>query len=108
MSTFPAPPPKPPLPPSLILLSAICLPGVGQALNNTPMRGLVMTVFAVILGFVTFQVADPKVSMVGHLAGGLFVYAVSVMDAYYWARVRRALFQHRDTVFVKINKISPH
>ena len=94
MRSVSASPPKPPLPPSVVLLSAICLPGVGQALNNTPMRGLVMTVFALILGFVTFRVADPKVSMVGHLAGGLFVYAISVMDAYYWARVRRALFQH--------------
>jgi hypothetical protein len=54
-----------------------------------------MTMFGLILGLITYRVADPKVSMVGHFAGGLFVYAISVMDAYYWARVRRALFQHR-------------
>ena len=94
MKKFSALPTKPPLPPSLVLLTAICLPGVGQALNNTPLRGLVMTVFALILGFITFRLANPAVSMVGHLAGGLFVYAVSVMDAYYWARTRRAMFQH--------------
>jgi hypothetical protein len=86
---------KPPLPPAVVLLGAILLPGVGQALNNTPWRGLMMTMFGLILGLITYRVAAPQVSMVGHVAGGLFVYAISVMDAYYWARVRRALFQHR-------------
>ena len=85
---------RPPLPPYLVLLTAIVLPGMGQALNNTPLRGLVMMMFAVILGLVTYHLASPQVSAVGHVAGGLFVYAISVMDAYYWARVRSALFRH--------------
>lgn len=84
---------KPPLSPYAVLFTALLLPGMGQALNNTPGRGLLMILFMVILGLITYQVADPQVSIVGHLAGGLFIYAVSVMDAYYWARVRSELFQ---------------
>jgi hypothetical protein len=84
---------KPPLSPYIVLLAAIFLPGVGQALNNTPVRGLFMILFMVILGLITYQVAAPQVSIIGHFAGGLFIYAISVMDAYYWARVRNELFK---------------
>jgi hypothetical protein len=81
------------LSPYLVLLTAIFLPGMGQTLNNTPRRGLVMMMFAIILGMITYHLAGPEVSAVGHFAGGLFVYALSVMDAYYWARIRSALFR---------------
>jgi hypothetical protein len=86
---------KPPLSPYVVLLAALFLPGMGQVLNNTPLRGLLMIGFMVILGLITYQVADPQVSIVGRFAGGLFIYAISVMDAYYWAKVRRELFRHR-------------
>ncbi len=80
----------PPAPPSpyWVLLVALLLPGMGQALNNTPWRGLLMACFMVMLGLVTFSLAAVGVSWVGKLAGGLFIYALSVMDAYYWARYR--------------------
>ncbi len=83
---------KPPLSPKLVLAIAIVLPGMGQLLNNAPTRGLLMVAFMFILGYMTSQVADPNVSMVGRYAGGFFVYAISVMDAYYWAKYRLALF----------------
>jgi hypothetical protein len=94
MNASPAANIKPPLSPYLVLLVAIVLPGMGQALNNTPLRGLLMVLFMVILGLITYQVADPQVSVIGHFAGGIFIYAISVMDAYYWAKVRSELF-HR-------------
>lgn len=84
---------KPPLSPKLVLLTAILLPGVGQVLNNTPLRGFFMVSFMIILGLITFNVAEPHVSMVGKLAGGIFIYALSVMDAYYWARYRAEIFR---------------
>lgn len=83
---------KPPLAPKLVLAIAIVLPGMGQLLNNSPTRGLLMVSFMFILGYMTSQVADPHVSMVGRYAGGFFVYAISVMDAYYWAKYRLNLF----------------
>ena len=82
-----------PLSPYLILIIAIFLPGVGQVLNNTTKRGLLMLLFMVVLGYMTHQVASPNVSILGQYAGGLFVYAISVMDAYYWAKYRTEVFK---------------
>ncbi|MEX1200139.1 MAG: hypothetical protein WEB02_05060 [Methylophaga sp.] len=74
--------------PYLVLLVAIILPGVGQVLNQAPLRGLTMVFFMLVLGMVTFQFASPEISVIGQFAGGIFIYALSVMDAYLWARVR--------------------
>jgi hypothetical protein len=79
---------KPPLHPYWVLLIALVLPGVGQVVNNTPSRGLMMLFFMLMLGVVTFNMAGPEISVIGKFAGGLFIYALSVMDAYYWARYR--------------------
>lgn len=84
---------KPPLHPYLVMLIAIVLPGFGQTVNNTPKRGLMMVFFMLILGIVTFNMAEPDVSMVGKLSGGIFIYAISVMDAYMWARYRWTSFK---------------
>jgi hypothetical protein len=86
---------KPPYQPKWVLLTAILLPGVGQVLNNTSIKGLVMLCFMVILGLITFNLAAPHISMVGKLAGGIFIYALSVMDAYYWAKYRWEVFAKR-------------
>jgi hypothetical protein len=81
-------PEKPPLHPYLVLAVAILLPGVGQVLNGTPARGLMFDFFTLLLGWVTFHLTTPDQSFVGRYAGGLLVYAISVLDAYKWARVR--------------------
>ncbi|MCG3145934.1 MAG: hypothetical protein HONDAALG_03706 [Gammaproteobacteria bacterium] len=40
-------------------------------------------------GWITYHLTNPEeVSFIGRHAGGLFVYAVSILDAYKWARVR--------------------
>lgn len=87
---------KPPLSPKWVLLTAILLPGVGQVFNNTPLRGFVMVCFMIILGLITFNLAQPQISMVGKLSGGIFIYAFSVMDAYYWAKYRMEIFKYND------------
>ena len=84
---------KAPLNPILVLLIAILLPGMGQVINNTPVKGLVMIAFMVILGLITFNLAEAHISMVGKLAGGIFIYAISIMDAYYWAKYRWETFK---------------
>lgn len=80
--------PTKPWHPHLVLFVAIILPGVGQVLNQNPLRGLTMLFFMLVLGVVSYHLASPGVSVIGQFAGGLFVYAMSVMDAYQWARVR--------------------
>lgn len=77
-----------PLHPYLVMLVAIVLPGVGQVLNNTPARGLTMVFFTILLGMVTFHLTTPHQSFIGRYAGGIFIYSISVIDAYQWARYR--------------------
>jgi hypothetical protein len=80
-----------PMHPLVVLAVAVVLPGVGQVLNGSPSRGLMMLFFMLMLGVITYNLAAPGISLVGQFAGGLFVYAVSVMDAYFWARYRAEL-----------------
>ncbi len=77
-----------PLNPHIILALAILLPGAGQVFNREPVRGLIFVFFILLLGGFTLQTAAPEVSIVGKLAGGIFVYAVSIYDAYKRARIR--------------------
>ncbi|MFN4203282.1 MAG: hypothetical protein ACK4GM_09520 [Tabrizicola sp.] len=85
---------KPPLNPYLVLAVAIILPGMGQVLNRQPVRGLVFVCFAVLLGGFTLKTATPDVSFVGKVSGGLFVWAMAVLDAYKTARIRHAVWSH--------------
>ena len=84
---------KGPLHPYLVLAIAILLPGVGQVANNTPQRGFLMVFSILSLGWISYHLTGPDHSFAGRYAGGLFVYAMSVLDAYRWARYRWAVFQ---------------
>jgi hypothetical protein len=74
--------------PWVVLLVAIVLPGVGHVLNRLPTRGLMFVFYTILLGVITWHLTTPDHSLVGRLAGGLFVYAISIVDAYQWAAVR--------------------
>lgn len=80
--------PKPPVNPYMVLLVSILLPGVGHVLNNQAKRGMIMLFFMISLAWVTYHLTTPQHSFLGRHAGGLFVYAMSVLDAYKWARYR--------------------
>lgn len=80
--------------PYLVLAIAILLPGMGQVLNRQPIRGLIFVGFVVLLGGFTLKTAAPDVSFVGKVSGGLFVWAMAVLDAYKTARIRQAVWDH--------------
>ena len=84
---------KQPPHPYLVLLIAILLPGCGQVLNRQPTRGLVFLFFMLLLGTITWITAKPEASLIGHLAGGIFVYALTIPDAYRTARLRWTIAQ---------------
>lgn len=84
---------KPPPHPYLVAASAVLLLGSGQVWNGQPLRGLIFLFFGVLLGGYTLVTAAPDVSIVGKLAGGLFVWAMAIFDAYRTAALRRALWQ---------------
>ena len=77
-----------PVSPYMVLAAAILLPGSGQVLNRVPYRGLTFLFFILLLGAFTLKTASPDVSIIGKLSGGIFVYAIAVLDAYQHARVR--------------------
>ena len=83
-----------PLNPHLVLAAATILPGSGQVLNRQPIRGLTFVFFIILLGAFTLKTASPEVSLVGKLAGGLFVWALAMMDAYKTARIRFEVWRH--------------
>ena len=85
---------KQPLNPYLVLAVAVVLPGVGQVLNRQPVRGLIFVCFAILLGAFTLKTAAPDVSFVSKMAGGLFVWAMAILDAYKVARIRHAVWTH--------------
>jgi len=85
---------KPPLNPLAVLAIAVLLPGMGQIANNQATRGLLFAFTTVALGYVTSRYAPADASIVGRYAGGFFIYAVAIMDAYRWAKVRWEIFNY--------------
>lgn len=80
--------------PYLVLAAATVLPGSGQVINRQPMRGLTFVFFILLLGAFTLKTAAPDVSLIGKLAGGLFVWSLAMIDAYKTARIRFEQWRH--------------
>ena len=94
MTTTPATPQTRPMNPLIVLALSIVLPGSGQVFNREPYRGLIFLFFMFLLGAFTILTAKPEVSIIGKLAGGLFVYAISVFDAYKKAKIRYEVWRY--------------
>lgn len=87
---------KRPFNPYLVLAIAIMLPGVGQVMNNTPTRGLFMVFFMLVGAWICYNTTTPAHSFLGRYAGGWFVYAISILDAYRFARVRYEIYRYHN------------
>ncbi len=77
-----------PLNPYLVLAIAIVLPGMGHVVCGAVRRGLMLQLFMILGAFVTWHLAAAGASLAGKLAGGLFVYALSLPEAYRLARLQ--------------------
>jgi hypothetical protein len=89
-------PSRAPLKPYLVLLAAILLPGFGYVLNGQPRRGLTMQLFMIVLAVITWNLAPEQATLIGKLSGGIFVYALSLPEAYRTAKLRWLIY-HRKT-----------
>lgn len=87
MSDTGTPGPARPRNPYFVLAAAIVLPGSGHVLNGTPQRGLVFLFFIIVLAWASLNVMPEDASFLGRHIGGVFVYGISVIDAYQTARV---------------------
>ncbi len=86
---------KQPPNPLVVLASAIVLPGSGQVWNGEPQRGLIFLFFIFLLGGFTLITAGPDISFIGRYAGGFFVWAMALFDAYKRARIRYEVWAHK-------------
>lgn len=80
-----------PVNPYLVLALAIALPGAGHVAIREATRGLVFALFVVSFSVLTYMTTTPEQSFVGRHAGGLFVWALSIPDAYRRARLKYAM-----------------
>jgi hypothetical protein len=74
--------------PYFVLAVAIILPGMGHVLVGRPKRGFIMQMFMILLAMITWHLTTPAQSLVGRLSAGVFVYAMSIPEAYRLARLR--------------------
>lgn len=77
-----------PINPYLVLLLSIILPGAGHVAIGEARRGLAFALFVLLFSFLTYMTTTPEQSFIGRHAGGLFIWALSIPDAYRRARIR--------------------
>lgn len=84
-----------PLNPYVVLGLATILPGAGHVAAGEPERGLRFAFFTLLFAILTWHLSTPETSFIGRSAGGLFVWALSIPDAYRIARIRYEIWRTR-------------
>ncbi len=77
-----------PVNPYFVLFLSVILPGVGHVAIGEARRGLAFALFVLLFSFLTYMTITPEQSFIGRHAGGLFIWALSIPDAYRRARIR--------------------
>ena len=75
-----------PINPYVVLGLALIMPGGGHVALRQPFRGLGFAFFSLLLAMLSWHTTTPDQSFIGRSAGGLFVWAMSIPDAYRIAR----------------------
>lgn len=83
--------------PRLVLLAAIILPGSGHVLQGRAPRGLMFLFFTIILGWASSHVMPETASFFGRHIGGIFIYGMSIIDAYKWSKVEWEVWKREKT-----------
>ena len=78
-----------------VLALALVLPGAGHVLLGLAPRGLIFLFFILVFGMVTLNLMPPNANFVVRHIGGIFIYGLSVIDAYKIARVRWEKWRYR-------------
>jgi hypothetical protein len=86
---------KRPINPYIVLAIAVLLPGGGHVAAGEPYRGLGFAFFSMLLAMLSWQTTTPEHSFVGRSAGGLFVWALSIPDAYRLARTKYEIWRQQ-------------
>ena len=89
------PAPRRPRHPLLVLPGRHPAAGLRPYALGLPLRGLTLQMFMIVFGLITWHLTTAQQSLIGRLAGGLFIYAISIMDAYRLAKLRWDAFQRQ-------------
>ena len=73
-----------------VLISALLVPGSGHVWLGQAQRGLMFLFFMVLFGWLSHKLMPETASIVGRNIGAIFVYGISVIDAYRTAKFREA------------------
>jgi hypothetical protein len=71
-----------------VLISALLLPGSGHTWLGNPKRGLIFLFFMLVFGWLSHHLMPATSSFIGKNIGAIFIYGLSVLDAYRTARLR--------------------
>lgn len=83
--------------PYLVLAAALVLPGSGHVLQGLAPRGLTFLFFVIVLGMASLQMMPENSSFAVRHIGGVFIYGLSVIDAYKIARVNWEKWKYAQT-----------
>jgi len=89
---------KRPINPYLVLALAVLAPGAGHVAVGAQMRGLGFAFFSLLLALLCWHTTSADTSFIGRAAGGLFVWALSIPDAYRIARIRYEVWRHAGSI----------
>lgn len=76
-----------PVHPYLVLALSIALPGAGHLAVRDAIRGFIFAFFVLFFGLLSYATTTPDQSFIGRHAGGLFIWCLSIPDAYRRARM---------------------
>lgn len=77
--------------PLIPVILAVLVPGSGHVALGKPARGLIFVFWIVFFGALTDKLAGPEASFAGRYAGGIAVWAISVVEAGRLARQKKAM-----------------
>ncbi|WP_296201533.1 hypothetical protein [uncultured Hyphomicrobium sp.] len=86
-------PAREPWNPYAVLALALLMPGAGHVAVGQPQRGFGFAFFSLLLALVSWHTTTPEHSFIGRSAAGLFVWAISIPDAYRLARMKYELWR---------------
>ncbi len=66
----------------MLLLVASLVPGAGHVWLGQAQRGLMFIFFMTILGWISTKIMPESASFVGRHIGGVFIWGMSIIDAY--------------------------
>ena len=80
-----------------VLAAAVILPGSGHVLQGRAPRGLMFLFFMIILGWASSHVMPETASFFGRHIGGIFIYGMSIIDAYKWSKMEWEVWKREKT-----------